>query len=483
MGWSSWIALGPGAEAPIFDFCDEFSVKASIDALVALGLRDVGYRSAHLDDCWAGGRNATGYLYPEADHFPNGMKAVVDYAHSKNISFGLYTCAGTFTCVGGRPGSKDHWQQDAAVFAEWGLDFVKMDWCFTDGMVPQEAYGNMSAALNETGRPILFNMCEWGVDNPWQWGDQFAQSWRMAGDHTGVWTSTKATVAASAAIPAQYTGRAYGWNDMDMLETGCGFGGPGMNPLCAHANNREATMTEVEYKTEFSMWAISASPLIFTSPIMNCTAPSPAPATTCNVSLISQHSIAPCTAGVSFGCWGNQTMWTDSGCRGEFECNGADVTCDIDGAGIHTCDCINDANVTCTPWISDVQREILFNSEVIAVNQDVTPQGRPLYNPNNPADISIWARNLSDGSIAVAFYNQNDTALSLGPVSFAALGWGSGTMANVRDLWAHADLGTVTGSFPASGGVNVPAHGTFLVRLTQAGAASAEDHHDAGGDE
>ena len=79
-----------------------------------------------MDDCWAGPRNASGYLTPEADHFPNGMKTVADYAHAKGLSFGLYTCAGTETCVGGRPGSKDHWPQDAAVWAEWGVDWMKM---------------------------------------------------------------------------------------------------------------------------------------------------------------------------------------------------------------------------------------------------------------------------------------------------------------------------------------------------------------------
>ena len=126
LGWSSWIALGPGASPPVFDYCDEFSVKASADAFIEVGLYAAGYRHFHLDDCWAGGRNATGYLYPELDHFPNGMKPVVDYVHSKNLSFGLYTCAGTFTCVGLRPGSKDHWDKDAAVWAEWGVDWVKM---------------------------------------------------------------------------------------------------------------------------------------------------------------------------------------------------------------------------------------------------------------------------------------------------------------------------------------------------------------------
>ena len=135
LGWSSWVALGPDADkdeakALIFDFCDEASVMASIDAYVtdAVGLYKAGYRHFHLDDCWADKeRNATGFLQGERDHFPNGMKKIVDYAHSKGLTFGLYTCAGTHTCVGGRPGSKDHFPQDAAVFAEWGVDVVKMD--------------------------------------------------------------------------------------------------------------------------------------------------------------------------------------------------------------------------------------------------------------------------------------------------------------------------------------------------------------------
>ncbi len=118
LGWSSWIALGPGAGHAVFDYCDEFSVMQSIDAMVETGLVANGYTTCHLDDCWAGARNATGFLTAEADHFPNGMKPIIDYAHSKNLTFGLYTCAGTFTCVGGRPGSKDHWEQDAAYFAE-----------------------------------------------------------------------------------------------------------------------------------------------------------------------------------------------------------------------------------------------------------------------------------------------------------------------------------------------------------------------------
>ena len=101
-----------------------------------------------------------------------------------------------------------------------------MDWCNTEGMHPRDAYGNMSAAMNATGRPMHLNMCEWGREQPWEWGGQIAQSWRMAGDHTGRWADTKAKVRASAAIPAKWSGRAWAWNDMDMLESGYAMEGP-----------------------------------------------------------------------------------------------------------------------------------------------------------------------------------------------------------------------------------------------------------------
>lgn len=106
------------------------SVKTAADSFVALGFPDAGYHHFHLDDCWANkDRNSSGFLQGELDHFPNGMKPVVDHVHNLGLTFGLYTCAGKTTCVGGRPGSKDNWQKDADVFAEWGVDWVKMVSC------------------------------------------------------------------------------------------------------------------------------------------------------------------------------------------------------------------------------------------------------------------------------------------------------------------------------------------------------------------
>jgi len=387
LGWSSWVGLGPLGEHPVFDYCDEASVKQAVDAFVDLGFKEVGYTGFHLDDCWADKeRNASGFLQGERDHFPNGMKPVVDYVHDKGLDFGLYTCAGTETCVGGRPGSKDHWVKDAQVFAEWGVDWVKQDNCNTDGMGhPKDYFKLMSQALNETNRPICFAMCEWGVENPWEWGYAIAQSWRATGDHVGTWASTKDIIRQSAAVPAEFSGRPYGWNDLDMLETG-------NYDQAAHANGKAGNMTAIEARTEFSMWAISASPLVVTTPIMNCTK----------------------TA---------------------------------------------DEDVKCVPWISDLQRDILFNTDVIAVNQQTTPQGRPLKD----GDLTIWTRDLENGDVAVALYNEDDDATKL---SFVAKDIGVGHVSCVRDLWAHADVSDLydakSGVF---GPVNVEAHESKMYRV------------------
>lgn len=224
-------------------------------------------------------------------------------------------------------------------------------------------------------------------------------------------------------------------------------------------------MTAAEYMTEFSMWAINASPLVVTTPIMKCTsAAPPTPVGACAVALDSQDSHAACTLGASFGCYQNGSMWTSNGCRGEFTCNGYNVSCNVDGDGTHVCDC-GSGKVTCAPTITDLQKAILLNTEVIAINQDVTPQGRPVSGHED--DLYVWARALSDGSVAVALYNQDDAKASIS-VDFStlpAVGWGADTEVSVRDLWAHQDLPAATGSY---GPVSVEAHATTLLRLTKA---------------
>ena len=324
----------------------------------------------------------------------------------------------------------------------------------------------------------------------------------MSGDHTGTWASVKQQVQSTMKIPAQYTGVAFGWNDMDMLETD-------NHDQAAHANGKEGTFTEIESITEFSMWAIAASPLVVTTPIMTCVANAThgrvLPATSgllrqnraplahvpmdtqakCSVSLVHTDSAAPCTNGSSFGCTdGTNNMWVRDGCRGEFICNGLKTKCDVDGHGTHNCVCgqsppgpsppappAPSGPVTCHPNMTETQKKVLFNTDVLAINQDVTPQGRPVV----ANDSTAWARFMTDGSVAVALYNEQDTAQTIG-LDFAKLGamtpapiasassWGPTTTAKMRDLWTHTDNGTVTGKIAP---MSVLPHQTIVVRLTK----------------
>eukprot|EP01043_Picozoa_sp_COSAG02_P006707 COSAG02_NODE_193_length_29843_cov_30.519903_31_plen_405_part_00 len=338
-------SLAAGADHPIRDFCDTVSVKAAADAYIATGLYDAGYRHLHLDDCWAGHtRNATGFIQPDPARFPGGMKEVADYVHSKGLSFGLYTSAGKTVCVGGRVGSQGHWTQDAQVFAEWGVDWVKMDWCGGASDV-KGSYASMSKALNESGRHIALNMCR-GDEKPWSWINAYAQSWRVTEDHSGKWSQPshgiKQGIATALEIPRHATGIPYGWNDMDMLQTGTGPAS-GFDPTLGPPN-----VTLDESITEFSMWAILASPLLFTTPIMNCTV--------ADVDVVATNHVTPptcsctkklstkatCVEGETFGCLPNGTMWA-VGCRGIFTCNGIQgVSCNVnmpDPPRNHTCPC------------------------------------------------------------------------------------------------------------------------------------------------
>jgi alpha-galactosidase len=179
------------------------------------------------------------------------MKALADQVHALGLKFGLYTCAGNYTCSsGGRdhkiPGSFGHYQQDANSYASWGVDFVKMDWCNTNGLNPKVQYPEMTKALNATGRPIFFEMCEWGLDDPWLWATPVANQWRTTGDHHDNWASTSSVIQAQVGL-AQYSGRS-AWNYMDFIYTG----GQG----CANDPNKHCPgQTDTEYMTEFTFWS------------------------------------------------------------------------------------------------------------------------------------------------------------------------------------------------------------------------------------
>ncbi|KAG5558117.1 hypothetical protein RHGRI_008137 [Rhododendron griersonianum] len=244
MGWNSWN----------FFACDisETVIKETADALVATGLADLGYVYLNIDDCWsASERNSQDELVPNPKTFPSGIKALADYVHEKGLKLGIYSDAGRFTCQV-LPGSIYHENDDAKLFASWGVDFLKYDNCYNLGINPKERYPPMRDALNATGRTIFYSICEWGVDDPALWAGELGNSWRTTDDINDSWASMT-MIADLNDKWAAYAGPG-GWNDPDMLEVGNGG------------------MTYQEYRAHFSIWALMKAPLLIGCDVRSMTA-------------------------------------------------------------------------------------------------------------------------------------------------------------------------------------------------------------------
>merc|ERR1740121_843530 len=223
------------------------NVQKDADAIVAHGLDKVGYEYVNIDDCWAVSRNeTTGVIVEDPEAFPEGMKAVADYVHSKGLKFGIYTDRGSYTCVG-RPGSQGYEQVDAQTYASWGVDFLKEDSCNapTDHSEAFDQYSLMRDALNATGRPIYFALCGWRA-----WyapeGGSLGNSWRYGWDvnnWNGAWSNS---IAPSVDL-VQFA-RPGAWNDPDALL--------GSTPGSA------VSLTQTQSRTQFTLWAMMAAPLM-----------------------------------------------------------------------------------------------------------------------------------------------------------------------------------------------------------------------------
>jgi len=242
MGWNSWNKFGCNvSEKLIMDMADK---------MVETGMKDAGYQYIVIDDCcWQVERDSLGFIQPDPDRFPHGMKYLADYVHSKGLKFGLYSCAGSYTCQG-RPGSRGHQFQDALMYAKWGVDYLKYDWCSDEGQNAQAAYATMSDAIKEAGRPIVLSICEWGENEPWKWGKGIGHLWRVTADIRDCyqclfdWGGVGVlNVIDKMADLYPYAGPGH-WNDAEMLEVGNGG------------------MTKDEYITHFSMWCMLAAPLM-----------------------------------------------------------------------------------------------------------------------------------------------------------------------------------------------------------------------------
>eukprot|EP01090_Pellita_catalonica_P015504 TRINITY_DN421_c0_g1_i1.p1 TRINITY_DN421_c0_g1~~TRINITY_DN421_c0_g1_i1.p1 ORF type:complete len:410 (+),score=50.57 TRINITY_DN421_c0_g1_i1:77-1306(+) len=263
MGWTTWCT--DNYIIPCYDdFCNEKEIKSIASAMANNGMKELGYNYVILDDCWAGNRTKEGNITADQSRFPSGMKNLADYVHKLDLKLGLYTDAGEHTCRDNRPGSWPHYQQDAWTYADWGVDYVKMDWCnHPGGHTAQELYKMMSDALNATGQEIFFNMCEWGLWEPWEWGPTVSNSYRIGPDHLPLWWTPETSqdpgqgqgtsnIIEHLAGKSKYAGPG-GWNDPDYLMIGIWIGG----------------LTETDWRTSFNIWCICAAPLIVATDIRN----------------------------------------------------------------------------------------------------------------------------------------------------------------------------------------------------------------------
>src|ERR1017187_82535 len=236
MGWNSWNLFA--------EKVDDKTVRTMADAMVSSGMRDAGYIYVNIDDTWEGVRDASGVL--ATNHkFPD-MKGLADYVHSKGLKIGIYSSPGPRTC-GGYPASYGHEEQDAKMFAAWGIDYLKYDWCSASTIYKdqqlQPIYQRMGDALHSTGRPIVYSLCEYGLGSVEKWGPQVdGNLWRTTGDIRDEWESMMDNIEKQVPT-APYAGPGH-WNDPDMLEVGNGH------------------MTDDEYRTHMSLWALAASPLL-----------------------------------------------------------------------------------------------------------------------------------------------------------------------------------------------------------------------------
>jgi len=267
MGWNSWNKFGGSVTDTL--------VRGIADAMVSSGMQAVGYQYINIDDMWqASNRDSSGNIVPDNTKFPNGMKALADYVHGKGLKLGLYSDRGTKTCAG-KPGSYSYEAKDAQTYASWGVDYLKYDNCSpAAGSNIQTDYTNMANALKATGRPIVFSICAWwfytwetSIGQLWRTGTDIVDSWTEDPsksstkghnflallDNNGGWSSRYSDASYGSPGLAQYAGPGH-WNDPDMLEVGNGG------------------MTDTEYQSHFSLWAIMAAPLIAGNDVRNMTA-------------------------------------------------------------------------------------------------------------------------------------------------------------------------------------------------------------------
>ena len=248
MGWNSWNCWASAVS--------DAKVRAAADAMVKSGLAAHGFQYVNIDDCWEGDRDADGEIQTNKK-FPD-MKALADYVHSKGLKLGIYSSPGPKTCAGYEASWK-HEAQDAATYANWGVDYLKYDWCSygeiarnPDRAALMKPYQVMRKGLDECNRDIVFSLCQYGMGDVWKWGAEVGGNcWRTTGDITDNWGSMSG-IGFGQDGHEKYAGPGH-WNDPDMLVVGKVGWGPSLHPTKLKPN---------EQITHISLWCLLSSPLL-----------------------------------------------------------------------------------------------------------------------------------------------------------------------------------------------------------------------------
>lgn len=277
MGWNSWNHYGCNIT--------QYIVEKIADTFIYLGLDKIGYKYINVDDCWALSRDSQGIIQPDTKAFPdfNGM---IEYVHSKGLLFGLYSDAGYNTCAN-RPGSLGYETEDANTYAGWKVDYLKYDNCNSDTIPPTKRFPVMRDALNKTGRPIFYSICEWGVEDPAKWAPDVGNSWRTSPDIEDNWTSMISQADLNNDW-AEYAGPG-GWNDPDMLEVGNGG------------------MSVIEYETHMSLWCLMKAPLLIGCDVANMSDDTTRILTNSEVIAVNQDSLG--VQGKKLNVNGRMEVW------------------------------------------------------------------------------------------------------------------------------------------------------------------------------
>jgi alpha-galactosidase len=411
LGWNSWVTCGEATCG--HDICNEAEVKSVAQSMQANGMQTLGWNYINLDDCWAATMrdpvNQT--LTWDTNRFPSGLPVLINWLHTRGFKFGLYTSAGNQTCSsGGRPGkvpgSRDHYDLDAATFASWGVDYIKLDWC---GDIKDEiweghkAHAEFAAAVLKTKRSMFLEV----VAGYWFFlGDvgNIANSWRFCEDHHDAWKSTTEAVDCRITQFQNSTGSPGAWAYMDFLMTG----GAG----CSAASHCPGQSDDA-YRTEFAVWSITQSPLIVATDVRNMTA-------VMNQTLLNQEVLAF-----------HQNTSTPPG-------------------------------KLLSQWPCSQPGDCLIFARVLDGNVSLNGNNLQYFDVSDEQREEVKKFGVGVGDWLIALVNMGSEIHDIG-VSWDTLGWTLGTKASVYDMWTQKIIGRgVDSEFKTS----VPFQGTAYVRIT-----------------